>query len=322
MIARDKREQREFLAAHSIPSVRFIPISSVGSAPAAAERLGYPLIVKPTRAAFSKGVALVPDRAALEREIAAVKRMAHSRTGNYFTGQEDTFALLEEFLPGQEVTLDGIVIAGRFHLAGVMNKMHMAGPYFQENYYSLPFKMPERETELTDIARQIITGLGVTHCLFNVELRQDASGRFRVVEFSTRMSGDYNYYNLREVHGIDLVRLYVKALYSGDYDTAWSGEVPRIPTRRATCISYQYRSGLVLRNCAGRAAQSPYFQSYAPIARPGDRIARAPKAYEIAGALNVAAAYHELADVDRVEQIAAGLEPHLDLLVVPDGADA
>jgi biotin carboxylase len=322
MIARDKWKQRKFLAANSIPSVRFAPVSSVDEATAEAERIGYPIIIKPTHAAFSRGVALVHTPADLEREMRVIQAIALSKSGNYFVGREEKFALLEEFLPGIEVTLDGVVIGGRFHLAGVINKMYMPGPYFEENYYSLPFKTPERESEVIEIAEGITQGLGVRHCLFNVELRQDNGGRFRVVEFSTRMSGGQNYYNLREAHGIDVVRLYAKALHSDDYDTAWSGEVPRIQPRRSTCTAYAYRTGLILRNFTGAAANSPFFREYIPIARPGDRLARAPKAYDVAGAFSVASEYEGPDDVSRIERIAADLDEQLDILVVPDETDA
>jgi biotin carboxylase len=322
LIARDKRRQREFLAEKSIPSVRFAPVRSLGPALEVAEVIGYPLIVKPTHAAFSRGVALVEDRAGLEREWRVVQNMAGSKAGNYFTGREEDFALLEEFLPGEEVTLDGVVIGGRFHLGAIMNKMHMPGPYFEENYYSLPFRAPDREEELLDIATAITSGLGLEHSLFNVELRQDRDGRFRVVEFSTRMSGGHNYRNIRETYGIDVVRLYVKALLSDDPQQAWAGETPRLPARRATCITYAYRTGLLLRNEIGDVANSPHFESYIPVAVPGDRLARAPEGYDIAGALNVTSAYNGPEDIDRIEQIAAELDARLDIVLEPDPARA
>jgi biotin carboxylase len=317
-ISRDKREQREFLAAANIPSASFAPVVSTSQAMQVAYRMGYPLIVKPTHAAFSRGVTLVQSNTELEQGMRVIQDLASSRAGNYFTGQEETIALLEEYLPGEEVTLDGIVIGGDFYLAGVINKMHMPGPYFEEDYYSLPFRTPDLEPELVSIASAIVTGLGLRHSLFNVELRQDRTGAFRVVEFSTRMSGGHNYYNLREVHGLDVVRLYAKSLLTDDHDAAWAGEIPRMPGRRAACITYAYRTGLVVCNRAGEAAHSPYFQSYIPLAGPGDRLARAPKAYDIAGALNVVGPYRSSLDVDRIEQVAANLDERLDLIVVSD----
>ncbi|WNI14311.1 ATP-grasp domain-containing protein [Actinacidiphila sp. ITFR-21] len=320
-IARDKRRQREFLADQGIPTVGYAAVADTAEALAAAERLGYPLIVKPTHAAFSRGVALVAGPAELADRLGAIERMARSGEGNYFTGRERTFALLEEFLPGEEVTLDGVVLFGRFHLAGIINKMHMPGPYFEEDFYTLPFRTPELEPGLTAIAESITKGLQVEHCLFNVELRQDREGRFRVVEFSTRMSGGQNYHNLREVHGIDVVRLFAKALTAGDPAQVWEGEVRRLPPRRATCITYAYRTGLLLRNTPGQAALSPYFQSYVPVARPGDRLRRAPAGYDIAGSLSVNGPYREPADLDRIEAVAAELDGRLDVLVVPAAGD-
>jgi biotin carboxylase len=316
-IARDKRRQREFLAAEGVPSVRFAPVASVAEAARAAEGVGYPLIVKPTHAASSRGVALVSDAPSLERELRRIEALAGSTEGNYFTGREQTFALLEEFLPGVEVTLDGIVLHGRFHLAGVTNKMQMPGPYFEEDLYTLPYRDLARERELAEIATAIASGLRLEHALFNVELRQDAHGRFRVVEFSTRMSGGQNYRNLREAHGIDVVRLYVKALRCPDAASVWRGETPRLRPRRATCIKYAYRTGTVLRNVPGEVALSPFFQSYIAVAKPGARLARAPERYDVAGSLSVAAAYRSPADVDRIEAIAEELDRRLDILVVP-----
>jgi hypothetical protein len=262
-------------------------------------------------------VALVAGAAELERELHTIRAMASTGEGNYFTGTERAFAMLEEFLPGTEVTLDGVVVFGEFTLAGVINKMDMPGPYFEEDYYTLPFREPEREPELAAIAAAVTRGLGVEHSLFNVELRQDAQGRYRVVEFSTRMSGGQDYANLREVHGIDVVRLYVKALRAAHAGEVWAGETPRLPPRRATCIKYAYRTGLVLRNTPGDAYASPYFASYIPVARPGDVLARAPERYDVAGSLSVTAPYSGPDDLARVEAIADMLDARLDLLVVP-----
>lgn len=317
-IARDKRRQRELLSAHGIPTVRFAALATIDQGLRAAAEFPYPFIVKPTHAASSRGVALVRSPVELERELRVVHALAQSSAGNYFTGREATFALLEEFLPGEEVVVDGIVLFGRFHLAGVTNKMHMPGPYFEEDYYTLPHRDPARDREFADVAAAIASALGVEHCLFNVELRQDALGRFRVVEFSTRMSGGQNYRNLREAYGIDLVRLYAKALSGCGDEAVWAGEAPRLAPRRATCIKYAYRTGIVLRNTPGEVALSPHFESYIAVAKPGDRLARAPVRYDIAGSLSVATAYREPADVDRVEAIAAELDRRLDVLVVPE----
>ncbi|MFF5447378.1 acetyl-CoA carboxylase biotin carboxylase subunit family protein [Streptomyces sp. NPDC012888] len=321
-ISRDKKLQRDFLHRHGLPGPRFASVTGVEAGLAAAESFTYPFIVKPSALAASIGVSLVRDRDELERALADVARLAEE-WGGYFPSDGPEIALLEEFLPGKEVTLDGVVIDGTFHLVGVTNKMQMPGPYFEEDYYTLPFRTPGEEPELVAVAEGITAALGVENCLFNAEFRQDSSGRYRVVEFATRMSGGQNYRNLREVHGIDPVRLYAKAVLAGDDPAARAavldGEVPRSATpRAATCIKFAYRTGTLVRNNPGDAYHSPYFRSYIPASAPGDRLRRAPEGwYEIAGSLAVAAPYRSVADIDRVERLADELDEQLDVVVVP-----
>ncbi|PWI16780.1 hypothetical protein DI272_23405 [Streptomyces sp. Act143] len=321
-ISRDKKLQRSFLTEHGLPAPRFAGVTGVEAGLKAAEDFSYPFIVKPSALAASIGVSLVRDRDELERALTDVARLAEE-WGGYFPSDGPEIALIEEFLPGKEVTLDGVVVNGAFHLVGVTNKMQMPGPYFEEDFYTLPFRTPEEEPELVAVAEGIVAGLGVQHCLFNAEFRQDAQGRYRVVEFATRMSGGQNYRNLREVHGIDAVRLYAKAVLAGDDETmraaVLDGEVRRAATpRAATCIKFAYRTGTLVRNNPGDAYHSPYFRSYIPASKPGDRLRRAPEGwYEIAGSLAVAAPYRGVEDVDRVERIAAELDEQLDVVMVP-----
>lgn len=316
-VARDKLAQRELLEKAGIPSARHVAVSSVDEGPAAAAAIGYPVIVKPTRAAFSRGVELVRDDAALLAALGRAEAMSRSRDGNYFVGDETTFALVEEFLPGDEVTVDGVVVGGRFHLAGVTDKMRMDGPFFQEDYYTLPARDPSCEPYVTEVGQALADALDLRHCLVNVELRQDADGVHRVVEFSTRMSGGQNYRNLHEVHGLDLVRVHAKAVLTDDPRLAWEGEVPRLPARRTACIKYAYRSGLVLRNTPGDVHASPWFSDYIAVAPRGARIGQPPDDFDVAGSLALAGPYAGPADVDRIWDAATELDRRLDLVVVP-----
>ena len=83
--------------------------------------------------------------------------------------------------------------------------MRMPGPFFGEDLYSLPSKAPEREDALARIAADICAALGLRNALFNVELRQNRAGEFKVVEFSPRISGGHIYRNVRDVYSLDLV---------------------------------------------------------------------------------------------------------------------
>lgn len=323
LISRDKRLQREFMARKGIPSVGFAAIPSsdpVGAGIAAAARLCYPLIVKPTFLSASIGVTLARDEESLVAALKTMMGLGETWESYFLADVAQPIALVEEFLPGHEVTVDGVALFGRFHLSGVTNKMQMPGPYFEEDYYTLPFRTPEEEPELTELCSAIVEELEVDHCLFNAEFRKDAAGRYRVIEFSTRLSGGQNYMCLRDVYALDPVRLYVKAVLAGTdpslEEGVWSGELRRQPPRMATCIKYAYRTGTLVRNNAGIAAHSPYFRSYLTASQPGTVLHRAPEGwYEFCGSLATAAPYSCQADIDRIEKIADELDAKLDIVV-------
>jgi biotin carboxylase len=322
-ISRDKHLQRTFLHQHGLPGPRAVAVDTVEAGLEAVTSFSYPFIVKPNGLAASVGVVLVNDRDELERALRDIERLS-AEWGGAFPTNGPEMALLEEFLPGKEVTMDGVVLFGQFHLAGVTNKMQMPGPYFEEDFYTLPFRTPEEEPELVGIAEGIVKSLGVQHCLFNAEFRQDAQGRYRVVEFATRMSGGQNYRNLREVYGIDVARLYAKAVLAGDdgtEDGVWAGEVRRNERpHTAACIKFAYRDGTLLRNNPGDAYNSPYFRSYIPASALGTTLRRAPAGwYQIAGSLAVAGPYREPADIDRIESVARELDEQLGVTVVSAG---
>lgn len=324
MISRDKRLQRQFLAEHGLPVPRFASVESadpVASGLKAAADFAYPMIVKPTYLSASIGVTLARDEAELRAGLNEIAVLAGQWESYFLADQGLPIGLIEEFLPGTEVTLDGVALFGTFHLAGITNKMQMGGPYFEEDYYTLPFRTPEEEPELIALSQGIIDGLGVDHCLFNAEFRKDSDGRYRVIEFSTRLSGGQNYRCLRDVYSLDPVRLFLKARLFGTgpalEEKVWAGELPRSAPRMATCIKYAYRLGTLMRNNAGEVAHSPYYRSYLTAAKPGTVLQPPPEGwYQFAGSLAIAGPYREPADIDRLERIAEDLDRRLDIIVV------
>ncbi|MGH3934306.1 MAG: ATP-grasp domain-containing protein [Pseudonocardiaceae bacterium] len=323
-ISRDKRLQRELLRKHGLPSPRSTPITRadpVAEGLAAMARFRYPVIVKPTYLSASIGVTLASGDFELTAALTEIASLAKSWEGYFLAGHERPIALIEEYLPGKEVTVDGVVLFGKFHLAGVINKMQMGGPYFEEDYYTLPFRTPEEEPELVEITQGIVDALGVDHCGFNAEFRRGTDGRYRVIEFSTRLSGGQNYLCLREVYSLDPIRLFIKATLAGTdpalEEQVWAGELRRSEPKMATCIKYAYRTGTIMRNRAGDVAASPYFRSYLTAAKPGATLRKPPEGwYEFAGSLAIATPYRGPADIDRIERIAADLDTKLDIIAV------
>ncbi|MFL5344424.1 MAG: acetyl-CoA carboxylase biotin carboxylase subunit family protein [Hyalangium sp.] len=319
MTARDKSQQRRFLAQHKLPSPASIEVSGIADACAAARRMGYPVVVKPTRAASSIQVALVSDEEALSARLESIQELARSGAGNYYQGSAGAFALVEEFLPGNEVTLDGVVVDGRFYLGGIHNKMRMPGPFFEEDLYSLPFKHPDAEPALASLAARICEALGLENALFNVELRQDVRGEYRVVEFSPRISGGHVYRNIRDVYLIDLVAAHIVSCIP-ELAPLREYALRRSAPRMATCVKFVYRNGRVVENHAGKAGGADAFTAYYPAAAVGSVIHSAPKGFDIAGLLSVKGKYREPGDIALAERRAVELEQELGLVLAGESA--
>jgi biotin carboxylase len=315
-VCRDKLRQRQFLRDHGVPSVWFHPVHDVGMALAAAKEHGLPLVVKPTRAAASEYVELVRDPDRLAASLSQIQAMIEEKRGYYYdTVVPAHWALIEEFLPGQEVTLDGVVLDGEFILGGVHSKMDSQGPFFDEDLYTLPFSHPEHEEELAGIARQIVAALGVTTCLFNAELRQDAQGRYRVVEFSIRMSGGHPYRHIKDVYSIDLVRMYVRAVCGDPVADILRQENKRHEPRMTVCAKVVYAQGRIVRNSVGEALHSPYFRVYYPVAAPGSLVRSGTKGFDYTGLLSVWMPWQPGQSPEVVHSVAKELATKLDFEV-------
>ncbi|GAA1469645.1 ATP-grasp domain-containing protein [Nocardiopsis exhalans] len=317
-VARDKTLQRAHLTANGLPAPRYRAVGAHGAGPDALDHVGLPCVVKPTRGASSSHVELVRTPEEATAALDAIERLARSGAHHFYDVLPDEWALVEEYLPGEEVTCDGVVIDGRFHLGGVHTKVLPDSPWFEEDLYTLPYGDPAVEQEITATAQAMVSALDLEVALFNVELRRDSQGRFRVVEFSTRISGGHVYRNIRDVHEIDLVELFVRAAL-GEEGIAKRAR-DRHPGACATCIKFVYRNGIVVSNGAGRAEASSAFAAYYPLATPGQEVRSAPEGFDLCGLLSVRAPYEPRQHPAQVHRVAEELLGELDLVVAPFAA--
>lgn len=243
--------------------------------------------------------------------------MAVSRLNNFYDGLPEVWALVEEYLPGDEVTCDGVVIDGTFHLGGIHGKHVGKGPWFEEDLYTLPLPDRDSEVEILEVVQGLVASLDLIHALFNVELRRGHDGRYRVVEFSTRISGGHVYRNILDVHAIDLVDLFLHAALDEPLDAARHAR-RRHPGRMATCIRMVYRTGVVQENWAGPAASDQAFRAYYPLAAVGDRVAAAPAGFDICGLLSVREALQPDRHPEQVQATARRVERQLSVRVRTD----
>jgi formate-dependent phosphoribosylglycinamide formyltransferase (GAR transformylase) len=103
-LCRDKPAMKAALRAGGVPCAASDAVSTVAEARAFAERVGYPLIVKPRDGAGASGAARVDSDAELEAALRALG------VGAQATGRS---AAIEEFIEGHEGFLDTLTLRGR-----------------------------------------------------------------------------------------------------------------------------------------------------------------------------------------------------------------
>ena len=139
---RDKRELRRRLAAAGVAQPRFAQIGTgTGAAAAAVAAVGLPAVVKPAGLAASRGVIRADTEAALAAAIDRVDALLR-RPGVCMPGDEPA-KLVEAFVPGAEVAVEGVLHEGRLEILAVLDKPDpLDGPFFAETLYVGPSRHP------------------------------------------------------------------------------------------------------------------------------------------------------------------------------------
>lgn len=184
--ARDKYLMRSLLAREGVPVPHFA-LHSTGDNPAAlAERADYPCVLKPLRLNGSRGVIRADDPAEF---VAAAERLAALLAGTEPSPGPHPF-LVEQFIPGFEVALEGLLNHGELQVLALFDKPDpLDGPFFEETIYVTPSRLPaEAQTAIVECAAHAAHALGLREGPMHAELRINRHGPW-IVEVAGRSIG-------------------------------------------------------------------------------------------------------------------------------------
>jgi biotin carboxylase len=188
--ARDKHLQRTMLAGAGVLVPRFA-LHALGEPPATVVGAAqFPCIVKPLRLSASKGVIRADDSSQLRQAIERVRTILES-TYEPAECADTTFQyLVEEFVSGYEVALEGLLVGGELHVLALFDKPDpLDGPFFEETIYVTPSRHPEAEqAALIECARQVAAALGLREGPVHAELRFNEKGPW-LIELAARPIG-------------------------------------------------------------------------------------------------------------------------------------
>ncbi|HEY4166548.1 MAG TPA: ATP-grasp domain-containing protein [Reyranella sp.] len=198
--ANDKATQRRLWLAAGVAQPQF----QIASAGAAARPIGFPCVVKPVSLSASRGVMRVDDEAGLSaavREIRAILAEA---------GGADEPILLEEYVPGWELSIDGLLTDGALAVTAVFDKPDTPdGPTFEETLLVTPSRLPAPTLAAAiALAERAARALGLRCGPIHAELRIDERSDAPVMlELAARSIGGLCSRSLRFLDGTSLEML-------------------------------------------------------------------------------------------------------------------
>jgi biotin carboxylase len=200
---RDKAVMRERLAAADIsqPTSRIVaPGADVATA---AADIGFPCVVKPVSRSASQGVIRVDDAAQAQAAQARVRAIV---------GNDSEPLLVERYVPGAEVAVEGLLQGGELEVLAVFDKPDpMDGPYFEETVYVTPSRQPAPVLgAVTATVARAAAALGLREGPVHAELRIDAAGTSTVLELAARSIGGLCARSLRFGAGVSLEEVIIR----------------------------------------------------------------------------------------------------------------
>jgi biotin carboxylase len=197
---RDKAAMRRALAQAEVPQPRFALLASGADATGVAHEVGFPCVVKPLSLSGSRGVIRADDaeqvRAAAER-VRGILAAAREPAGAPL--------LVESYLPGVEVAVEGLLRAGRLEMLAVFDKPDpLEGPYFEETLYVTPSRLPAGIlADVEAVTARAADAVGLREGPVHAELRVDGE-RVSVLELAARSIGGLCSRALRFGAGVSL----------------------------------------------------------------------------------------------------------------------
>ncbi len=148
-LTRDKAAMRAAFAGAEVPQPDFEVVSpgSPAGVADAAGRIGPPVVVKPCSLSGSRGV--------IRADSAADAYSCAERISSILVAAgeaPDAPLLVEAFVPGAEVAVEGILSAGALEVVTIFDKPDpLDGPYFEETLYLAPTELDEPTQQMVEL---------------------------------------------------------------------------------------------------------------------------------------------------------------------------
>ena len=209
----DKSRMRELLEKHDVPSCRYARATGREAVLTAIRDIGLPCIVKPVDGEASLGVARIDSPGDIG---AALQRVGDEHI--------DRGVLVEEFLVGDEFSVEGISAGARHHIVAITKKFRDDMTFVERGHLvPAPVDAAARESIVSYVER-ILDVLEFHDCPSHTEIVLTARGP-RIIETHNRIGGDRIGDLVRLATGVDLYDLVARQSLGEDVTALLPGRI-------------------------------------------------------------------------------------------------
>ena len=187
---RSKLRQREVLRDAGLPVPEFFSFLLTEPLDTVLPQVSFPSVLKPLRLAASQGVIRANDAPEFATAVERIRHLLSSPEVQATREPELDRLLVERYIPGAEVALEGLLEQGTLRVLALFDKpAPLEGPYFEESIYVTPSRLPaEMQTRIFDCAAHTVRALGLSEGPLHAEFRVNNCGPW-VLEAAPRPIG-------------------------------------------------------------------------------------------------------------------------------------
>jgi biotin carboxylase len=172
-ISRSKLATRERLTSAGLVTPWFRRVALDVDPSGLALELSYPCVVKPLGLAGSRGVIRADNPTEFVMAFERLRRLLSEPSIMATRDALNETLLVEGFVRGREVALEGLVEDGHLRTLAIFDKPDpLDGPFFEETIYVTPSALPSiRQRELESVVARAIAAIGLHHGPVHAECR-------------------------------------------------------------------------------------------------------------------------------------------------------
>ncbi|MDE0481453.1 MAG: ATP-grasp domain-containing protein [Candidatus Poribacteria bacterium] len=255
---RDKYLLRQTLEKNGVPVPNYRRFSIQGNAEEISTQINYPCVIKPLSLSASRGVIRADNPTEFTVAFHRITALLNKVNGARDTDTDNDsfqYLLVEDYIPGIEIALEGILINGELKTLALFDKPDpLEGPFFEETLYITPSRLPkEIQDQLHIASAEAADALGLRHGPVHAELRYNKKGA-HLIEIAARTIGGLCSRTLRFGTGMSLEELVIRHAIGQPIETfsreKQAAGVMMIPVPKAGILG-EVRGGKKARNVNG-----------------------------------------------------------------------